>query len=90
MVRLGDIPKHADLEVGDEIVTSGYSAIFPQGLPLGKIVDFSLSDGSNFYEIDVELSNDLSNLNYVYVVRNLLKGEQIQLQGDTINESDIQ
>jgi len=90
IVQLEDIPKHADLKIGDEIVTSGYSAIFPQGLPLGKIVDFSLSDGSNFYEIDVELSNDLSKINYVYVVRNLLKGEQIQLQGDTINESDIQ
>ena len=89
MVRLGDVPKHAELKIGDQIITSGYSFIFPQGLPLGKIVDFSLSDGSNFYEIDVELSNDLSKIDYVYVIRNLLKGEQIQLQGDTINESDI-
>ncbi len=90
LARMGYIPKHADLKMGDRIVTSGYGAIFPKGLPIGEIVDFNLSDGSNFYEIDVKLSIDLSQLNYVYVVRNLLKGDQLGIQSDNIDESDIQ
>ncbi len=78
--KLIDIPKHADLKTGDQIVTSGYSAIFPQGISLGKITHFSLEDGSNFYDVDVQLAMDLSKLDYVYIVKNLLKEEQLQLE----------
>jgi rod shape-determining protein MreC len=78
--KLGDVPKHAALAVGDTIVTSGYSAIFPEDINLGFIESFSLLDGSNFYDIDVRLSLDLSNIYYVYVIRNLLRSEQLELQ----------
>lgn len=88
-VKLGDIPKHADLQIGDVIVTSGYGAIFPQGLRLGTVTDFNLEDGSNFYDIDVALINDLSHIEYVYVVKNLLKAEQLLLQADTIDGPGI-
>ena len=90
MAKLGDIPKHADLQKGDQVITSGYGSIFPGGVPVGEIVDFNISDGSNFYEIDLKLSSDLSRLNYVYVVKNLLKGDQLELEQESENESDIQ
>jgi hypothetical protein len=40
-----------------------------------------LKEGSNFYIIDVELSNDLSQAHYVYVVKNLFGKEQLDLEG---------
>ncbi|MCB0667806.1 MAG: rod shape-determining protein MreC [Saprospiraceae bacterium] len=78
--KLGDIPKHADLAPGDVIVTSGFSALFPQGITVGKITNFELKQGSNFYDIDVELTNDLSQAHYVYVIKNLHAREQIELE----------
>lgn len=78
--KLSDIPKHADLVVGDLIVTSGFSALFPQGITVGKITNFELRQGSNFYDIDVELSNDLSHAHYVYVIKNLYAREQLDLE----------
>jgi len=66
--RLSAVPKHAEFTVGDTIVTSGYSTIFPKDLPIGVISDFTLPSGSNFYEIEVELFVDFGNLEQVYVV----------------------
>jgi len=78
--KLSDIPKHADLVIGDLVVTSGFSALFPQGITVGKIINFELKEGSNFYDIDVELSNDLSQAHYVYVIKNLYAEEQLEIE----------
>jgi rod shape-determining protein MreC len=81
--KLSDIAKHADLLVGDKLITSGFSALFPQGIQVGEIVSFNLKGGSNFYDIEVRLSNDLSRAHYVYVVQNLSAREQLDLEQET-------
>jgi len=68
ILSLTDIPKHADIAIGDSISTSGFSTVYPPEIYLGKISNFDLSDGSNSYKIDVALNYDLSKLEYVYVV----------------------
>jgi rod shape-determining protein MreC len=77
---LEDIPHHVSLEEGDSIVTSGYSAIFPEGIYLGEISEFQLVEGNNFYDIEVDLSMDFNNLFYVYIVTNYMKEEQLELE----------
>ncbi len=77
--RLMDIPLHARLSQGDTVTTSGYSAIFPEGVPIGYVEDFE-EKGGRFYEVQVRLSTDFKKLNTVYVVKNLLKEEQNQLE----------
>lgn len=72
---LTDIPHHAKIEVGDTIVTSGLSPIFPEGVPIGVIEKFSLEDG-NFYSIKVHFLTDFGRLRYVTVVKNFYKEEQ--------------
>ncbi len=69
-MTLESIPKHAEVVKGDTIITSGFSEIFPGELRIGRITDFRVENGSNFYTIDVELYNDLSNIRYVYVIEN--------------------
>ena len=77
---LSDIPVHAKISEGDTIVTSRYSAIFPDGILIGTIVGFKINPGDNFYTIYVKFSTDFSNLSYVYVVNNLMKDEQSLLE----------
>lgn len=74
------VPRHIALEKGDSVVTSGYNSIFPKDILIGFIDDFSLTSNASFYEIDINLSNDFSNLAYVYVIKNPYKEERIELE----------
>jgi len=84
--ELDEIPFHVDVAKGDTIVTSGYSAIFPEGLMLGTVSDYSLHGGSNFYKITVNLSVDFKNLVYVDVIQNKTRDEILKLE--STNEND--
>ena len=85
IMTLEAVPKHAPISIGDTIVTSGYSSIFPRDLPIGTIINFEIAKGSSNYVIDVSLFNDLNNLSYAYLVNNKLKEEQLNLENN-INE----
>jgi len=80
--RLAEIPFHADLTEGDTILTSGYSAIFPEGIEVGMIDSFTLKSG-NFYDIRVKLFTDFQSLFHVNVIRNYRQQEQINLEENT-------
>ncbi len=84
---LSEIPGYIGLKEGDRIVTSGYSAIFPDGVPVGKIQSFEKDPSTDFYEITVVLFTDFNNLSYVYVIKNLNSNEQRQLMSEG-NEDD--
>jgi rod shape-determining protein MreC len=76
---LAEIPQHVPLSVGDTIETTGYSAIFPEGVMVGIITEFE-RNGGDFYTIRVELATDFKNLQYVDVIGNIKKKELIDLQ----------
>ncbi|WP_370479845.1 rod shape-determining protein MreC [Tamlana flava] len=71
MVQLIDIAKIAPVKIGDTIITSGRSSIFPKNIPVGTVVDFKLDAAENYYEINVKLFNDMTNLEHVYVIENV-------------------
>ena len=83
IVILSEIPQNADVVVGDTVVTSGYSSMFPEGVLLGYVKDFDMSGGS-FYRIRVKLSIEFKKLNYVYLVDNIQSEEQTQLESTDI------
>ncbi|HNX43362.1 MAG TPA: rod shape-determining protein MreC [Bacteroidales bacterium] len=80
---LTDIPAHVKLSRGDTIVTSGFSNIFPAGLMLGTIKDYRVEQGEHFYVIPFAFSVDFNSLDYVYVVKSLMKEEQDKLKETT-------
>jgi len=80
---LTDIPAHVKISKGDTIVSSGYSYIFPAGLMIGTITDYRVEQGDHFYTIPFKFSVDFNALQYVYVVRNLMKDEQESLEKST-------
>lgn len=69
-LTLNDVPNSAPIALGDTITTGGMSTIFPDGIPIGIVSDFSLKPLTNFYEIEVTLFQDMTNLGVVYVVEN--------------------
>ena len=77
---LKDIALHVKLQKGDTVVTSSFSKMFPEGILIGTIEEFSAKPGANFYTIEVKLLTDFSNLSSVYIVENVLKDEQLKLE----------
>lgn len=68
--QLIDIPKQASITIGDTIITGGKSTIFPKGVPIGSVTSSKLDETENYYTIQVQLFNDMTNLSHVYVIEN--------------------
>jgi rod shape-determining protein MreC len=83
---LRDVNKHVPLMTNDVIITSNFSTIFPEGIPIGKIYSHTLDAGDNFHTIKVELNTNFSTVSTVYVIRNLMKNEQQQLEATIVNK----
>ncbi|WP_338039072.1 rod shape-determining protein MreC [Maribacter litopenaei] len=59
------------------------SSIFPENVPIGIIKKFDLDKSKSFYHIDVSLFNDMTNINNVYIIKNLNRKEILELQEET-------
>ncbi len=77
---LSDIPRHVELFKGDTIVTRASSGIFPEGILIGFVDEFEVPPGENFYNIKLRLSTGFNQLTQVYIVKNVLKEEQKNLE----------
>jgi len=64
---LADIPRHVELFVGDTIVTSGLTATFPEGIPIGVIESYTIGEGDAFYTIRVRLAVNFRTVSNVSV-----------------------
>ena len=77
---LTDIPIHAHIKIGDTLVTSALSSIFPEGIPVGFVKSFERKSGDAFYTVKVRLSTNFKKLNHVYIIKNVFKLEQDSLE----------
>lgn len=78
--HLQDLPRHTNVAVGDTVVTSGYSSIFPKGIAVGIIDELSDSPDGLFYQAKVRLAVDFSNITYIYVLSDESYQEQKALE----------
>jgi rod shape-determining protein MreC len=69
------VPRHVDLQVGDQVVTSGYNAIFPEGIPIGRVIEVAQGAETNYLNVTIELATDFTRVTYVYLVENLAEEE---------------
>jgi rod shape-determining protein MreC len=76
---LSEIPQHVIVNVGDTVETTGYSAIFPEGVLVGTVNDFEKT-GGDFYSISVSLLTDFKKLYFVDIIGNMKKTEQLELE----------
>ncbi len=77
---LHDIPTHVQLKKGDAIVTSAYSLTFPENIMIGTVESFVRKSGEYFFTVRVKLSTEFKKLSHVYIVTNILKQEQEELE----------
>lgn len=75
LAHLEEIPYHVDLNVGDKLITSGYSGTFPEGIVVGHVKKIKRITGENFYNILVELSVDFNNISLVEAIENTTRQE---------------
>lgn len=84
VVQLIDIPRIAKVAVGDTIVTGGKSTIFPKGILIGTVKEAVLELDDNYYDLNIRLFNDMTNLKNVYIIKNMdaVEIEQLEKEAD--------
>ncbi|MEY3643644.1 MAG: hypothetical protein RLZZ207_338 [Bacteroidota bacterium] len=88
-VQLLYVPRHVKAIKGDTVISSGFNAVFPEGILIGKISKVEVNKADpNYLALTVKLSTDFSKLTYVYLVENTRFQELDSLyrQSDLINE----
>lgn len=87
--RLEELPRHATFNKGDTIVTSGYSSVFPAGVPVGRVIGADEEAGGNFFALRVELFTDFSTLSTVRVIEDMLGPELKQVEADPDDDDKL-
>lgn len=80
VVSMIDVSRYKKVIKGDSAVTSNLNSVFPPGIMVGTVRSVRIRPDQTFYDIDLNVATDFSNLSYVYVVLNRLKPEQDALQ----------
>lgn len=86
VLQLTDISRLAPVAVGDTITTDGRSTIFPKGIPVGTVRDFRPDQSQNFFVIEVQLFNDMTRTENVYVIENRRAEEIRELEATIPND----
>lgn len=79
LAYLEEVPRHAHFKLGDYVVTSGYSAVFPPGVRVGRILHvFNSADGLS-YRVQLRLSTDFARLRAVCVIEDAAMKERLEI-----------
>lgn len=70
-----EIPRHVEYNIGDTVVTSGYSTTFPEGIPVGTILNRVRSHDDSFFTFKIRLMPDFRSLSTVRVIKDIYKEE---------------
>lgn len=79
LAYLEEVPRHAHFKLGDYVVTSGYSAVFPPGVRVGRILHvFNSADGLS-YRVQLRLSTDFARLRDVCLIDDAAMKERLEI-----------
>lgn len=79
-VEMTELSKYADIEVGDEIISSGKSHYFPEGIKIGYVESYQLNENQTFYDVVIRLAIDITGLNNVLLINNANYGDISDLE----------
>ena len=77
---LKDLPRHEEFNLGDTVVTSGYSTVFPEGIMIGTVDDMADSNDGLSYLLKVKLATDFGKVSEVRVIARTGQHEQKELE----------
>lgn len=82
-VLLKGISKSVEVKVGDTVVTSRYSYNFPPEKLIGRVAQINSDLATGFYLLKIKTAVNFATIQQVFVVENLQRDEQLQLEKDT-------
>ncbi|MFT4155108.1 rod shape-determining protein MreC [Parafilimonas sp.] len=82
-VIMHNVPKSAKVKAGDSIITSNLSGSYPPGIMIGTVAALQGDPASGFYELKIKTATDFYNIQYAYLVNNMIWAEQKQLEAKT-------
>lgn len=77
---LNDIPTHIKVLPGDTIVSSTYSDIYPDNIPVGIVTKIETPEGASLQKITLRLAVDMKRLGYVYIITDQYKSQKDSLE----------
>ena len=77
---MAGVSNDTDVKKWSKVVTRGGGGIFPRGLPVGIVTKRTPVEGKPLWDITVKYSENYTSLQRVYVIKNLLKDEQNNLE----------
>ena len=83
---LKDLPRHAEFNLGDTVVTSGYSTVFPEGVMVGTVDDMTDSNDGLSYLLKIKLATDFGKVSDVRVIARTGQQEQQELENKSTKQ----
>lgn len=83
---LKDLPRHAEFNLGDTVVTSGFSTVFPEGIIVGTVDDMADSNDGLSYLLKVKLATDFGKISDVRVITKTGQEEQKELEQNSTKQ----
>jgi rod shape-determining protein MreC len=85
---LRNIPAVQPQKKGDTVITSNYSALYPENLVIGTISELSEEQGTLFYRIVVEPAVNFATLEEAFVVLHTPDQERLELERRMLEEQN--
>ncbi|MBA2746484.1 MAG: rod shape-determining protein MreC [Flavisolibacter sp.] len=90
LISMEGIARNVILKVGDTVVTSKYTYNFPPDKFIGTIASVSSDPATGFYLLKIRPAVNFRNVQQVFIVENLMRDEQVQLEKETEKKMDQQ
>ncbi|MBR5855092.1 MAG: rod shape-determining protein MreC [Paludibacteraceae bacterium] len=69
-VTLQDVSRHVTVNMGDTVVTSGLTNVFPEGIIVGIVAETEITENDNYHRTKLHIATDYKTIKYVQVIRN--------------------
>jgi len=80
---LEGVSRDVNVEKGDTVLTSQFAYNYPPGYMIGRVAGVNTNKATGFYELKVRAVVDFSSVQQVFVIENLQRSEQLELERDT-------
>lgn len=67
IAQIKDMPYHSSVDIGDTIVTTGFTSVFPENIPVGTVAKVEHMKNGYTLRVNVNLAVDMSDLRWVYI-----------------------
>lgn len=80
IIQITGISNDITIKKHEKVISYGSSGIFPKGIPVGRVISKKHIEGKPLFDIQVRIFEDFRTIQHVYVVKNTMKKEILDLQ----------